>query len=866
MFPEGLTPSAKKIINILAQESAKKLRNDKVEVEHILIGILLDNENRAVLALKELNVDLSKLKFDLENAMRNPMGPISMGALPFSQNVKKVLDVALEEARKLGHNYIGPEHILISIVSSYSGIASIILENNGVSVDALRRIVGRLSNVVPFGKVMENKEKIKRKVKTPLLDEFGIDLCKLASQGKLDPVIGRDREIDRALQILVRRKKNNPVLVGLPGVGKTSIVEGIAQRIVKNQVPEYLVDKRIVQLNIPAIVAGTKYRGEFEDRLKNIITEIKNAGDVIVFIDEIHTVIGAGSAEGAIDAANILKPELAKGDIQFIGATTLDDYRKYIEKDKALERRFQMVLVDEPSTEVTIEILKGVRKKYEEFHQVIYDDDVITQAVYLSKQYIQGRYLPDKAIDLIDEAGARVRMKNYSKPKELIELEQNMEEIEQKKKDSISKQNYEEAAFYRDKLNELREQYELLKQDWLEKMSSVVIPVTVDDIRETLSYMTGIPVKKLGGMEIHKLVNIENEIKKRVIGQDEAVEIVSKAIRRSRLGLKPKNKPIGSFLFLGPTGVGKTELAKALAEFLFGSDENLIRIDMSEFMEKFTVSRLIGAPPGYVGYQEGGQLTEAVRRKPFSVILLDEVEKAHPDVFNILLQIMDDGRLTDNLGNTVNFSNTIIIMTSNLGVKDITLKGNLGFAKDSREKSMEYENMKNKLLDEVKRYFNPEFINRLDEIVVFRMLSKDIVEGIVDKMIREINAETEQTNIEIRITDEVRSFLAEKGFDQKMGARPLRKAIRSYIEDPLAHEILEKGIDIDKISKQNKVIVVNCKKVVDGKVLFEISISNKEKRSKQESAKRKSTSDIRKKNKDEESSDTVNTNHIPNVN
>lgn len=851
MFPEGLTPSAKKILNILAQEAAKRLRNDKIEVEHLLIGIIIDNENRAVSALKELGVDTEKLKFDLENAIRNPMGPINMGSLPFSQNVKKVLDIASEEAKKLGHNYIGPEHILIAIMSGYTGIAYIILENNGITVDALRRSVARLSNVIPFGsKQVETKEKIKKKVRTPLLDEFGIDLCKQAMEGKLDPVIGRDNEIERTIQILVRRKKNNPVLVGLPGVGKTSIVEGLAQRIVKGQVPEYLIDKRIVQLNIPAIVAGTKYRGEFEDRLKNIINEIKNAGDVIVFIDEIHTVIGAGAAEGAIDAANILKPELSKGDIQFIGATTLDDYRKYIEKDKALERRFQMVLVEEPTVETAIDILKGVKKKYEEFHKVIYEDDAIIQAVYLSKQYIQGRYLPDKAIDLIDEAGAKVRMKTFSKPKELIDIEIEIEELENKKKIAVSNQRFEEAALYRDKLNELRNIYEIKKQEWLDNTSSVIVPVTVDDIRETLSSMTGIPVKKLGGMEVAKLANIEEELKKRVIGQDEAIEIVSKAIRRARIGLKPKNKPIGSFLFLGPTGVGKTELAKSLAEFLFGSEDNLIRLDMSEFMEKFTVSRLVGAPPGYVGYQEGGQLTEAVRRKPYSVILFDEIEKAHPDIFNILLQVMDDGRLTDNLNNVVNFSNTVIIMTSNLGVREITNKGYLGFAKLSQEKAFEYENMKEKLMDDVKKYFSPEFLNRLDEIVVFKPLSKEIVKDIVIKMINEINRDLEINNISIVVNDKVVDFIAEKGFDPKMGARPLRKTIRKYIEDVVAQKIIEKGIDIASIAKENKKIIANCNDVDNDKVIVEVEVKSQDKQ--------KETTKHKKQTKPKNTKDIIN--------
>ncbi|MGC8964816.1 MAG: ATP-dependent Clp protease ATP-binding subunit [Brevinematia bacterium] len=828
MFPEGLTPSAKKILNILSQEAAKKLRNDKVEVEHLLIGIISDAENRAVAALKELNVDVDRIRFDLENAIRNPIGPINMGSLPFSQNVKRVLDAAAEEAKKMGHSYIGPEHILIAMMTAYNGIAYIILENNGVTVDALRRIISRLSNVVPFQKQSEQKEKVKRKVRTPLLDEFGTDLCKLASEGKLDPVIGRDNEIDRMIQILVRRKKNNPVLVGLPGVGKTSIVEGLAQRIVKGQVPEYLIDKRIVQLNISAIVAGTKYRGEFEDRLKNIINEIKMAGEIIVFIDEIHTIIGAGAAEGAIDAANILKPELSRGDIQFIGATTLDDYRKYIERDKALERRFQMILIEEPPVEIALEILKGIKKKYEDFHKVVYEEDAIVQAVYLSKQYLQGRYLPDKAIDLIDEAGAKVRMKLFTKPKELIDLETQMEEVELKKKEAVQNQDYEMAAFYRDKYNALRENYEMIKQSWLERTSSIVVPVTVDDVRETLSSMTGIPVKKLGGMEIAKLANIEEELKKRVIGQDEAIEIVSKAIRRARIGLKPKNKPIGSFLFLGPTGVGKTELAKALAEFLFGSEDNLFRLDMSEFMEKFTVSRLVGAPPGYVGYQEGGQLTEAVRRKPYSVILLDEIEKAHPDVFNILLQVMDDGRLTDSLNNVVNFSNTVIIMTSNLGVRDITNKGYLGFAKLSQESAFEYENMKEKLLDDVKKYFSPEFLNRLDEIVVFKPLSKNVVKGIVDKMIKEINRDLTLNNITITITDEVKEFIAEKGFDPKMGARPLRKTIRKYIEDVIAQRIVEKGIDISNVAKENKKIVVVCDSVKDGNIVIEVEVKKEE--------------------------------------
>ncbi|HQE24877.1 MAG TPA: ATP-dependent Clp protease ATP-binding subunit, partial [Candidatus Atribacteria bacterium] len=704
---------------------------------------------------------------------------------------KRVLELALDETRRLGHSYVGTEHILLGILREGEGIGAQILQRLGLDLEMARAKLYEVLNEASEGEESLSRTSPSRESRTPVLDEFSRDLTQLASEGKLDPVIGREKEIERVVQILSRRTKNNPVLLGEPGVGKTAIVEGLAQKIVKGDIPEILKGKRIVSLDLAAIVAGTKYRGEFEKRLKKIISEIVQSKEVVLFIDEIHTLVGAGAAEGAIDAANILKPALARGELQTIGATTITEYRKYIEKDSALERRFQPVYVDEPSPEVSIEILQGLKDRYEEHHRVRISDQAVEAAVKLSQRYIADRYLPDKAIDVMDEASSRVKLQATVLPENLKNLEKEVEKVKKLKEKAVKNQDFEEAAHYRDEEERLKKQYRDKKESWLKEVDSSRPLVEEEDVATVVSNWTGIPVSRLDAEEKEKLVNMEKEIHERIIGQEEAVEAVCRAIRRSRAGLKDPNRPISSFIFLGPSGVGKTELAKALAEFLFGREDNLISLDMSEYMEKFTVSRLIGSPPGYVGYEEGGQLTEKVRRKPYSVILFDEIEKAHPDVFNILLQVMEEGRLTDAQGRVVDFKNSIIIMTSNLGARLITSQSNIGFTDKSSEGLMSYKDIKQKVTEEVKKVFTPEFLNRVDEIIVFRPLNQKEIEAIVDLLMKETRKRLGEHKMEIDLTPEARSLVAREGYDPNFGARPLRRAIQKLIEDPLSDLILQ---------------------------------------------------------------------------
>jgi len=704
-----------------------------------------------------------------------------------------VLELAVEEAQNMAHNYVGTEHLLLGLIREEEGVAARVLENLGCRLDVVREEVISLLGETPRPHTPA-PSRASGKTKTPTLDEFGRDLTQLARESKLDPVIGRMDEIERVIQILSRRTKNNPVLIGDPGVGKTAIVEGLAQKIASNDIPEILTGKRVMTLDLAAVVAGTKYRGEFEQRLKNIMEEIRRAkNSVILFVDELHTVIGAGAAEGAIDASNMLKPALARGELQCIGATTLDEYRKYIEHDAALERRFQPINVDPPSVEESVEILKGLRERYEFHHKVKYTDEALEAAADLSERYITDRFLPDKAIDLIDESGSRTRLQSTQLPQELKEKESQIEIISKDKDAAIASQEYEKAARLRDKEKELRKSLEDSKKKWREKRETTSPPITAEDIATIVSKWTGVPVNRLTEKESEKLLNMEEKIHKRLIGQEEAISFISQAIRRSRTGLKNPQKPIGSFIFLGPTGVGKTELARALAEFLFGDEESLIRIDMSEYMEKFSVSRLIGAPPGYVGFEEGGQLTEAVRRKPYSVVLLDEIEKAHPDVFNILLQMMDDGILSDNLGHKVNFKNTVIIMTSNVGARLIYQGKSLGFELQT-DAEKDYASMKDTVMEEVKKGFNPEFLNRIDEIIVFHPLTRSDMAKILNLMLGRVNEKLLKQSYKTDFSEAAKEFLLEKGFDPKNGARPLARTIQRYLEDPLAEEILSRKI------------------------------------------------------------------------
>ena len=774
---------------IIAQEEAKRLNHDYVGTEHILLGLVALGEGVAAKVLANIGVDLRRVRTEVEKLVGTGDNVMLLGEIPFTPRAKKVLELAVEEAQNFGHTYVGTEHLLLGLLREEEGIAARVLENLGVRINEVREEVAALLGETGET-VGENHSTSKTKTKTPNLDEFGRDLTALARDGKLDPVIGRDEEIERLIQILSRRTKNNPVLIGDPGVGKTAIVEGLAQRVSSGDAPEILVSKRVMTLDLAAVVAGTKYRGEFEQRLKNIMEEIRRAkNSIILFIDELHTVIGAGAAEGAIDASNMLKPALSRGELQCIGATTMDEYRKHIEHDAALERRFQPINVEPPAVEETVEILKGLREKYEAHHKVKYTDEALAAAAELSDRYISDRYLPDKAIDLIDEAGARARLQSTHPPAHLLEKEEELNAVTVDKENAIAKQEYERAARLRDKERELRKALEDARKKWRSTREELRPPITSDDIAHLVSKWTKIPVTRLTQKESDKLMHMEDELRKRVIGQDEAIRIISQAIRRSRTGLKDPRKPIGGFIFLGPTGVGKTELGRALAEFLFGDESALVRVDMSEFMEKFSVSRLIGAPPGYVGYEEGGQLTEQVRRKPYSVVLLDEIEKAHPDVFNVLLQILDNGTLTDNLGHHVNFKNTIIIMTSNVGARLISRGKSLGFLVQD-DLSGDYTTMKETVTEEVRKAFNPEFLNRIDEVIVFHPLGRPEMKNILDLMLVRGERKIAAQGYALELSAEAKDFLLEKGFDPQYGARPLQRIIQRYLEDPLAEEIL----------------------------------------------------------------------------
>lgn len=790
----------------LSREEALRLGHDYIGTEHLLLGIIREGQGMAVRILKNLECDLIKLKKAIEDAVRSAGGTLTIGNIPLTKQAEKVLKITQIESKIYKSNIIGTEHILLSLLRDEDNIATQILNQFNVTYDAARQELNNLlssKNPHDFSTAPQPSfEKKVERTKTPVLDNFGRDLTKLASEDKLDPVIGREKEIERVAQVLSRRKKNNPVLIGEPGVGKTAIAEGLALKIVHRKVPRILQDKRVVTLDIAGLVAGTKYRGQFEERMKALMTELEKANDVILFIDELHTIVGAGGASGSLDASNMFKPALARGDIQCIGATTLDEYRKYIETDGALDRRFQKVMIDPPNIEQTIQILQSIKFKYEEHHKVKYTEEAIQSAVKLSARYISDRHFPDKAIDVLDEAGSRVHMGNFSVSEEILVLEEEIEKIRQQKSKVVKKQDYEEAARLRDRERTLLNELDSAKKDWENKTKDVVYDVTEDDIGTVVSMMTGIPATRVIQAESEKLLKMEESLKNNIIGQDEAVQKLAKAIRRTRAGLKNPTRPIGSFIFLGPTGVGKTEMAKVLARYLFDSEDALIRIDMSEYMEKYSVSRLVGSPPGYVGYEEGGQLTEKVRRKPYSVVLFDEIEKAHPDVFNILLQVLDDGILTDSLGRKVDFKNTIIIMTSNVGTKEIKAAGSFGFA--GADSSDKYEHLKNTVEDAMKRLFNPEFLNRIDEAIVFRSLEKVDILKIINIEIKDLIENLKEHKMEIILDETALNFLADKGFDPKFGARPLRRAIQKYVEDPLAEQILKETFkDASKIIAKN---------------------------------------------------------------
>ncbi|MCY8232363.1 ATP-dependent protease ATP-binding subunit ClpC [Bacillus sp. JZ8] len=781
------TERAQKVL-ALAQEEALRLGHNNIGTEHILLGIVREGEGIAAKALLALNLGTDKVQKEVESLIGR--GQEVAQTVHYTPRAKKVIELSMDEARKLGHSYVGTEHILLGLIREGEGVAARVLNNLGVSLNKARQQVLQLlgsneANANHQGSGTPNAN-------TPTLDGLARDLTAIAREGSLDPVIGRSKEIQRVIEVLSRRTKNNPVLIGEPGVGKTAIAEGLAQQIVNNEVPEILRDKRVMTLDMGTVVAGTKYRGEFEDRLKKVMDEIRQAGNIILFIDELHTLIGAGGAEGAIDASNILKPSLARGELQCIGATTLDEYRKYIEKDAALERRFQPIQVDEPTADESVQILQGLRDRYEAHHRVSITDEAIEAAVNLSDRYISDRFLPDKAIDLIDEAGSKVRLRSFTTPPNLKELEVKLETVRKEKDASVQSQEFETAASLRDTEQRLREELEQTKKEWKEKQGQENSEVTVDDIAMVVSSWTGIPVVKLAQEETERLLKLEEILHSRVIGQDEAVKAVSKAVRRARAGLKDPKRPIGSFIFLGPTGVGKTELARALAEAMFGEEDAMIRIDMSEYMEKHSTSRLVGSPPGYVGYEEGGQLTEKVRRKPYSVVLLDEVEKAHPDVFNILLQVLEDGRLTDSKGRTVDFRNTVLIMTSNVGAEALKRNKYVGF--NVQDENENYKDMKGKVMDELKRAFRPEFLNRIDEMIVFHSLEKDHLRYIVTLMADQLIKRLKEQDIELELTEEAANKIAEEGFDPEYGARPLRRAIQRHVEDRLSEELLKGNV------------------------------------------------------------------------
>ncbi len=801
---ERFTDRARKVMQ-LANQEAQRFNHEYIGTEHILLGLVKEGSGVAANVLKILDVDLRKIRLEVEKIVQSGPDMVTMGKLPQTPRAKKVIEYAMEEARNLNHNYVGTEHLLLGLIREQEGVAAQVLMNLGLKLEDVREEVLNLlghgiegaegsserGNPATAGGASGGTSGSTKssKSKTPALDSFGRDLTELARQSKLDPVIGRENEIERVIQILCRRQKNNPVLLGEAGVGKTAIVEGFAQMVVDGLVPELLRDKRIVVLDLAMMVAGTKYRGQFEERIKAVMNEVKRARNTILFIDELHTLVGAGGAEGAIDASNVLKPALSRGELQCIGATTLDEYRKYIEKDSALERRFQTVMVEPPSPAQTIEILKGLRDRYESHHRVQITDDALAKAVELSTRYITARCLPDKAIDVIDESGARVRLKSMVRPPDMKEIEEEIERLNQAKEEAVANQDFEKAANLRDQADKLKKKKETLNKEWRDKSKETDGVVDAEVIAEVVSKMTGIPLMRLSSEDAVRLLKMEEELHRRVVSQNEAIKQVAKAVRRSRSGLKDPKRPTGMFLFAGPTGVGKTLTAKTLAEFMFGDQEALIQIDMSEYMEKHNVSRLIGAPPGYVGYEEGGQLTEKIRRRPYAVVLLDEIEKAHPDVFNMLLQIMEEGHLTDSFGRKVDFKNTVLIMTTNAGAGVITQGDVFGFAKQDDDTS--YDRMKERLMHEIEKEFKPEFLGRLDELVVFRQLAKEDLKAIVDIELTKVRARLAEKGLKLVLSDEAREYIIEKGNATEYGARPLRRAVESCVEDPLSEELLK---------------------------------------------------------------------------
>jgi ATP-dependent Clp protease ATP-binding subunit ClpC len=812
MEMNNFTPRAQQVL-ALARKEADRFNHNYVGTEHLLLGLIKLGQGVAVNVLQKLGLDLETVRMEVEKQIGTGPETKMVGNIPYTPRVKKVLALAQKEAKQLNHNYVGTEHILLGLLREGEGAAARILKSLDVDIERCRNeILKELDpNFTPSESGMEEGEAApgKKDMKTPALRMFGRDLTELARKNELDPVVGRKSEIERVIQILCRRTKNNPVLLGEAGVGKTAIVEGLAQEIAKGNVPEILRDKRVVTLDLALMVAGTKYRGQFEERIKAVMDEIKRSKNVILFVDELHTIVGAGSAEGAMDASNIIKPALSRGELQIVGATTMNEYRKYIEKDAALERRFQTVLVEPPTVEQTVEILKGLRPKYEEHHRAKFSDESLLAASQLSDRYITGRFLPDKAIDVVDEAGARARIQALTRPPEIQDAEKDIEKVKAEKEAAIKAQDFELAASLRDKEKQTRDRLEQVMAEWRQARDEKPVVITEEDIMQIVAKWTGIPLSRMEQKEAEKLLRMEEELRKGVIGQEEALSAISKALRRSRADLKDPNRPIGSFVFLGPTGVGKTLMARALAEFMFGDTEALIQLDMSEYMEKFNVSRLVGSPPGYVGYEEGGQLTEKVRRRPYSVVLFDEIEKAHPDVMNMLLQIMEDGHLTDSLGRKVDFRNCVIIMTSNIGAAEIRKAAGLGFAPTKEEHT--YEEMKSKLLDEAKRVFKPEFMNRLDDLIVFRNLNKQDMTQIVELEVAKVKSRMKYKDVEIVLTQAATDFLIDKGYDAQFGARPLRRAVEKYLQDPLAEEILRGTI------KPSETVEVT---VADGKLIF----------------------------------------------